>query len=191
MSLIISNHYSPLLKKALKLYTPGKEKKRVQFATLLYQSHLTWKYWPNHSTIQVSLLRSLLQGRLGVLAGGGGTGLTVLVCTGLEATEVHRLGEAFWLSVTERSAAICLCRLLAGRLVGSRHSWRQDGRCGSWEASMTWIQGPGRGRAYKLQLEAFFPEWRRIWFLPRRLFMEKNFGRRCLFYLSSLLMSEL
>ena len=31
----------------------------------------------------------LLRGRLGGLARGGGTGLTVLVCTGLEATEVY------------------------------------------------------------------------------------------------------
>ena len=39
--------------------------------------------------IQQSLLRSLLRDRLGGMARGGGIGLTVLVCTGLEATEVY------------------------------------------------------------------------------------------------------
>ena len=32
----------------------------------------------------------------------------------------------------------CVSRPPAGRLLGRRHSWRRDGRCGSWEAPMTW-----------------------------------------------------
>ena len=35
------------------------------------------------------LAEELGRGRLGGIARGGGTGLTVLVCTGLEATEVY------------------------------------------------------------------------------------------------------
>ena len=35
------------------------------------------------------LAEKLGRGRLGGMARGGGTGLTVLVCTGLEATEVY------------------------------------------------------------------------------------------------------
>ena len=46
----------------------------------------------------------------------------------------------------------CVSRPPAGRLLGRRHSWRRDRRCGSWEAPMTWRRGPGRGGAQKLQL---------------------------------------
>ena len=96
-------------------------KKRVQFATLLYQSHLTFRNigpttaryrWPCWEAFYGAGLEAWWVVEEMVW---------LLVCTGLEATEVHRFGEKVWLSVTKRSAAMC-SRPPAGRLLGRRHS---------------------------------------------------------------------
>ena len=93
-------------------------KKRVQFATLLYQSHLTFRNigpttaryrWPCWEAFYGAGLEAWWVVEEMVW---------LLVCTGLEATEVHRFGEEVWLSVTKRSASCVTDPLRADCWVG-------------------------------------------------------------------------